>query len=98
MVLADADEIDPDLVGKDCLVEHVADDLGLMEQLAIRAAGTSPNVSMPNSIALGIWCSAVPGLPPSSCQEMMQRPLFGQRSSHSGQVRGNGKDDLLPSR
>jgi hypothetical protein len=38
-MLPDAEEVDPQIVGKDRLVDHVADDLCLRQQLAILTPG-----------------------------------------------------------
>ena len=38
-MLADADEIDADLVGEDALLDQVADDLRLMQRLSVRTVG-----------------------------------------------------------
>lgn len=35
-MLPDAEEVDPQIVGEDGLVDHVANDLGLRQQLAVR--------------------------------------------------------------
>ena len=55
VMLADADEVDADLVGEHCLLDDVADDLRMRQEACRRrAAVTSPKVSRPNSNCTGI--------------------------------------------
>ena len=66
-MLADADEVDADLVGEDRLFDEVADDLRRVQGFAVRAVGDvaeGVEAEFELNSSASFYCGA--GIPPSS--------------------------------